>query len=217
LNLAHPIWDFPIEMRPYVIFNSTITLDGRIANKESRIMSRLEKNRIHELRETVDAIMVDVETIINENPLLDVRRGHEPYRVITDPKAEIPLNARVFESDGKKIVFVSSEAPGKKIEKLQKIEDMEVIRIGKFTVNLPDLLSKLSAKGIKRVLVEGYGSLPFRMLNENLIDEIYISISPILCKGRRLFERDFDNEIELELEGILQYGNQVVLHYTVKR
>jgi len=199
-----------------------MSLDGKIEDQKEGIelLNRLDKHRIHELRGSMDAIMVDVDMIIENDPVLDVRKteGPEPDRIIVDPKAEIPLNARVLQGEWNKIIAISSAAPRKRTEKLKKIKRLEIIRSGEFTVNLPELLGRLYEKGIRKLMVEGSGSLPSRMFNEDFIDEIYIEILPIVVgKGKELFEKDIDSIVKLDLEGILQYGDQVILHYIVKR
>jgi len=208
-------------MRPHVIFNSAMSLDGKVEGQQGiELLNRLDKHRIHELRGSMDAILVDVDTIIENDPALDVRKaeGPEPDRIIVDPKAEIPLKARVLEGEWNKIIAVSSAAPRKRTEKLKRIKRLEIIRSGEFTVNLPELLSKLYERGIRSLMLEGGGGLPSRMFNEDFIDEIYIEVLPILVgKGRELFEKNIDSTVKLDLEGILQYGDQVVLHYLVKR
>ncbi|MBN2015185.1 MAG: dihydrofolate reductase family protein [Candidatus Altiarchaeota archaeon] len=210
-------------MRPKVVFNSAMSLDGRVkqAGVEADFLSRLDKYRVHELRGSVDAMMVDVDTIILENPELEARMAEgkrEPYRIIVDAKAEIREDARVLSGRGKKILVVSKEAPPRKLEKLGKLEGLEIITYGEFAVNLDELLDRLYDKGIRTLLLEGEGSLVKRMLNEGYVDELYVTVVPaIMGRGNELFEKQLDKEIKLDLEGILQYGDQVVLHYLVKR
>lgn len=210
-------------MRPRVIFNSAMSLDGRIreGGEEADFLSRLDRYRVHELRGSVDAVMVDVDMIILENPELGSRTPEgkrEPYRVIVDAKAEIREDSRILSSPGKKMLVVSKEAPHRKLEKLQQMENLEVVTSGEFAVNLDELLDRLYDKGIRTLLLEGEGGLVKRMLNEGYIDEMYVTVVPtIIGKGNELFEKPLEEEIKLDLEGIFQYGDQVVLHYLVKK
>ncbi|RLI93049.1 MAG: hypothetical protein DRO89_00810 [Candidatus Altiarchaeales archaeon] len=209
-------------MRPRVIFNSAMSLDGRVKKREEGVdfLSRLDRYRTHELRGSVDAIMVDIETILDEDPELGVRapEEREPYRIIIDSKAEIREEAKILCGDGHKILVVSKDAPRKKLDKLKKIEDLEIITCGEFAVNLSELMDRLYNIPIRRMLLEGSGSLVRRMFNEDYIDELYIMIVPTLIgRGPELFEKNLDREIKLDLDGIFQYGDQVVLHYLVRR
>ena len=76
----------------------------------------------------------------------------------------------------------------------------------------------LHRRGISKVLLEGAGTLSRRMFNEGLVNELYITVAPLLIgEGINLFHGELDKHIDLDLEGILQYGDQVVLHYMVRR
>jgi len=57
-------------MYPYIIFHTAMSLDGRIGRKNDEILflDELYRDKIYSLRESVDAIMLDVDTLKNENP-----------------------------------------------------------------------------------------------------------------------------------------------------
>jgi riboflavin-specific deaminase-like protein len=210
-------------MRPRVIFNSAMSLDGRIKERGEGVdlLSRLDRYRIHELRSSVDAIMVDVDTILSDDPELGVRtaEGREPYKIIIDNKGEIREEARVLQGGGNKILVVSKEAPAKKADKLRKkTEHLEIITCGEFTINLNELMDILYDIPVRTMLLEGGGGLIRRMFNEDYVDELYITIVPALIgRGHELFEKTLEKEIKLDLDGIFQYGDQVVLHYLVRK
>lgn len=207
-------------MQTHVIFNTAMSLDGRTGKKDRNIVfsNKLDNYRVHRLRSSVDAIMVGVDTILTDNPELTVTgQIKKPVRVIVDSKGEIPLDAKVLDGSAKTIVAVSRNANQMTVRRLEERRDVEVIVAGDYAVHLRDLLWTLSKKGIKKILLEGGGSLPRRMLNEGYVNEIYVTIAPIIIgEGLNLFHGELDQEIGLDLEGILQYGDQVVLHYLVK-
>jgi len=102
---------------------------------------------------------------------------------------------------------------------IQRLKDKgaEVISLGDYAVPMRDLMWALYRRGIKKILLEGGGSTSRRMFNEGLVDEVYLTIAPVLIgQGVDLFHGELDRNIELGLEGILQYGDHVILHYTVK-
>jgi riboflavin-specific deaminase-like protein len=210
-------------MRPKVIYNSAMSLDGRIKEKEAGVdlLSRLDRYRIHELRGSVDAIMVDIDTIMAEDPEVGVRvpERKEPYKIIIDSKAEIREDARILRGEGHKILVVSKAAHKTKFDKLKKkVERLEIMTCGEFAVNLSELMDKLYDLPARRVLLEGSGSLVKRMFSEDYIDELYLTVVPVLLgRGHELFEKNLENEIKLDLDGIFQYGDEVVLHYLVRR
>jgi len=202
----------------YIIFNSAMSLDGRVGKKGEEIgfLNRLENYRIHKLRGSVDAIMLDVSSVISNDPEINVRgSSKEPYRVVVDDKGEIPVDSKILKGEGRKIVVVSKSAKRGNIRNLED-SGIEVITTGEYAVNLPELMDRLQRMGIDKVLVEGGGSLIRRLLNEGFINEIYITVSPVLIgEGAKLFDR-LDKKVKLALDGITQYGDQVVLHYLVK-
>lgn len=209
-------------MQPHVILNSAMSLDGRIGKKGQQIVfsNRIDNYRVHELRGSVDAVMVDVETIMKDNPSLSSPSGEKkpPVKVIVDKTCDVPLDSKVIEDDDNVIVVVSSAAPKGRIERLMNVrEGIEVLPSGRSTVNLENLLWTLYERGIGKVLLEGGSSLNRRMLDDGLVNEIYLTVAPTLIgEGISFFESKEKVKIELTLEGILQFGDQVVLHYLVK-
>ena len=211
-------------MPSHVIFNAVITLDGKESrgDKPIEFISRMDRYRIHQLRGKADAIMVDVDVIKERNPELSVRKEvEEPCRVIIDAGAETPPDANILKSSSKVIIAISKQAPKSSVNQLEKLENVETMVSGNYAVNLSGLLRKLyKSKSIETIFLERGGSLPKRMLDEHLIDEIYVSIIPSIIGKTGSFTGLFDiqlkKEMELSLEGILQYGDQVVLHYTIR-
>ncbi|MFH1722955.1 MAG: dihydrofolate reductase family protein [Candidatus Altiarchaeota archaeon] len=210
-------------MRPYVILNSALSVDGRVGkSKEELVFSnRLEVNRVAELRGRVDGIMVGVETILENDPDLLAHEisAKKPVQIIIDPKAVCPLNATILGNDADTIIAVCSEAPKNRVEKLEKFnpEKVRVITAGLHAISLDDLLWTLYREGVKKVVLEGSGQVTRRMLNEGLVNEIYIVIAPIMIgRGECFLTQDLDRKIQLLLEGIQQFGDVVVLHYIVK-
>ena len=206
-------------MRPHVIWNTAMSLDGVIGIQSERLRfsNDEDKKRTHELRASVDAVMVGINTVIADNPSLTVKyaEGENPIRVVVDSKARIPLNSKVLDESAKTIVAVTKKAPIERIEKLKK-KGADVIVAGNETVNLKLLLQELYKIGVKRVLHEGGGTLNSSMLSEKLIDEAYITIAPILVgEGVNLVTSRFERYGKLRLLGIRQLGNQAVLHYEI--
>lgn len=209
-------------MQPYVILNSAMSLDGRIGKAKQQIVfsNRLDNYRVHELRGSVDAVMVDVETVMKDNPELGAvgESSKAPVKVVVDKACEIPLDSRVFEGEDQVIVVSCEGANKSRVKKIEETrEGIEVLSSGKNAVNLEELLWTLYERGIRKILLEGGRSLNRRMLDEGLVNEIYLTIAPTLIgEGLSFYDSKNLQQINLTLEGILQYGDQVVLHYLVK-
>ncbi len=212
-------------MRPYVILNAAMSLDGKIASKtgDSKLSCEEDWIRVHELRKSVHAIMVGINTIIKDNPRLTVRKipcEKNPIRVVIDSKARTPENARVLSKDAPTIIAVSEKAPEEKIKILEK--KSKVIICGKNKVNLQKLLKELYKLGVKKLLLEGGGTLNWSMLKNKLVDEIRIAIAPVIVGGTEAITLVEGEGFELVKEGIklklIKYykiGEDIILEYKV--
>lgn len=211
--------------KPYVIMNAAVTVDGKVVTVggDSKISCEEDLDRLHRLRSDVDAVMVGAGTILSDDPSLTVRRvrGRSPIRVVVDGRAKIPLSAKVLRGGPKTIVAVSSQANKRKVEAIRKT-GAEVWVFDGARVNLRKLLERLSKLGVKKVLLEGGPTLNWEMLKEGLVDEIRISIAPVIVGGEKaktLVEGEgiplVRKGIKLELRGIRRVGEDLLLVYKV--
>lgn len=213
-------------MKPYVLLNSAMTVDGKIATENSsmKISGKNDLIRVHHLRKKYDGIMVGINTVIIDNPKLTIhkipsKKIENPVRIIVDSNARIPLNSKVLNNDSKTIVIVSKKAPLENIKALEK--KCVVIVSGDKRVNLTDALSKLYQIGIKSILLEGGSTLNFSMFKEKLIDEVSICIgSKILggYKSKTLVDGagfNINETIDLELKKVEKIDNDILLKYNV--
>lgn len=205
-------------MKPYVILNSAASLDGVIGGGKKIMLSNEEDwRRVHKLRASVDAVMVGVNTVLADDPLLTVRhvRGKTPRRVVVDSMARTPPSALILGEDKKATVAVSERAPEKKIMKLKNKAD--VVVSGKEKVDLPKLLDKLYSMGVERILLEGGGRLNKSMLEEGLVDEIFLTITPhVIGEGTHFVEGRLNRRLGLVLLDSKRVGDQIILHYKVE-
>ncbi len=210
-------------MRPYVILNSAMSLDGRIGKEHEQIVfsDKLDNDRLNALRSSVDAVLIGAETILSDNPHIPPRDmlKTKPAIVIVDKDVETPPTAEILKTEAPIIIATSKFALKYNIEQLQKANpNIEFIACGQSVINLKDLLWQLHEMGVKKILLEGGRKLSRRMLDEDLVDEIYLTIAPVLIgEGLSFVHGKLENQIKLTLEGILQYGDEVVLHYLVKK
>lgn len=178
---------------PFVTLKFAQTVDGRIATApgQSRwISSDLSLRFAHRLRSSHDAVLIGVNTLIQDDPELTVRlmRGRNPIRVIVDSSLRIPMEANVLKNQtgAKTIIATTAKARPEKIARLKNM-GVETIEIGDDTdhcVDLKMLFAELGKRSISSVLVEGGATLITSMLKENLTDRIVIVIAPkIVGKG----------------------------------
>jgi len=211
--------------RPHVIFSAAITLDGKLATRtgDSKLSSKVDKNRVHKLRSKVDAILIGKNTAKLDDPLLSVHHAKKknPIRIILDSNATISSSSRILKTCSKipTIIVVSKKAQKKNLQKLEKFP-VQVIVCGNYTVNIKKLLGILKKKGIKNILVEGGGTTNWAFVKENLVDEAIITITPYLVGGMTATTLVDGNgfstitkSIRLKLKNVKKMKNEVVLHY----
>lgn len=94
-------------------------------------------------------------------------------------------------------------------------EDNEYVKF--FSGDLVDFTKQLKDKEGKNIWVMGGGDLIHSFINEKLVDELIITVSPVLIgKGIPLF-KEFDFELELTLKSINRFNQFAELRYEVKR
>ena len=215
----------------YVILNAAMSIDGKISTRknDSAISSKLDLVRVHKLRSTVDGIVIGISTVLKDDPMLNVRYSttgtKNPARIIIDSKARIPLNSRIIESSNKiqTIIAVTHDASSRKIKELQK-KGAQVLVYGNGKVNLRNLFKQLEKMGLKKIIVEGGGEINWSVLKLGLVDELVVTISPVVIGGRdaiTLVEgKGFTNisdGIKMELSNkIIQNKNEIVLFYKLR-
>ncbi|GIU72319.1 MAG: diaminohydroxyphosphoribosylaminopyrimidine reductase [Candidatus Nitrosocaldaceae archaeon] len=210
--------------KPYVILNAAMSLDGKIATKtyDSKLSSEKDLTRVHYLRSKVDAIMVGINTVIRDNPLLTVRYGYngKPIRIVIDSNARIDINSKIMRDNDVKNIVVISEKGKDRIKELKSYAD--VIISGRDRVDLKNLMHILYARGIRKVLLEGGGELNWSMFANRLIDEVIVTIEPVIVGGRDAitlvegegFEK-IEEGIKLSLKSIDKIDDEVILRYQV--
>lgn len=211
--------------RPYVILSAATSLDGKIATKsgDSRFSSGKDKIRVYRLRAAVDAILVGKNTVNCDDPILTIHqvKGKNPIRIILDSRATISTKSRIIKTCNKipTIIAVSKKASNKNLEKLRKFP-LKIIVSGNNIVNIKKLLKTLWKLKIRKILVEGGGTVNWEFVNQNLFDEIIVTITPFLVGGKDAVSiiegKGFSKIVKsrkLKLEKILHLENEVVLCY----
>jgi len=208
-----------------------MSIDGKISTRknDSAISSKLDLVRVHKLRSTVDGIMIGISTVLGDDPMLNVRYSatgtKNPTRIIIDSKARIPLNSRIIESSNKiqTIIAVTHNASSRKIKEIQK-KRAQVLVYGNGKVNLRNLFQQLEKMGLKKIIVEGGGEINWSVLKLGLVNELVVTISPVVIGGRdakTLVEgKGFTNisdGIKMKLSNkIIQNENEIVLFYKLR-
>ena len=184
--------------KPFVTLKLAQSIDGKIATRKNDskwISSERSRAFVQGLRSGHDAIMVGINTILRDDPLLSIRkprkaplkRIRQPVKIIIDTNLKTPVNAKLFSvsSPGKTIIATTRGASAEKEAALRK-KGADIIRIGSGFrhVDLKILMKKLMQNGINSILVEGGGEIAASVLQAGLVDKIYFFICPIIIGGR---------------------------------
>ncbi len=187
-------------MRPCVLVNMAMTADGKIAtadDSESSFGSQADHDHLLNLRATVDAVMSGARTV-DAHPVdlgpggprhrrLRLRNGLAEYnlRVVVSGSASLDPQAAIFQTDFSPIVVLTArEAPGHRVARLEKA-GARITQFGATEVDLARAMKWLKKKhGVERLLCEGGGALNDAMLRAGLVDEVHLTICPLVLGGR---------------------------------
>ena len=213
-----------------ITVNAAMTVDGKIATSlgDSAISSKEDLLRVHELRASVDGIVVGISTVLADDPRLTVRLAAKqvkrkyPVRIIIDSTGKIPLDSRILRTASKirTIVAVTELAHTDTISEIKKMGAMVIVS-GRQRVNLKKVLSIVKKMGIKRILVEGGGEINWSLFSLGLVNELIVTIAPKIVGGRQattLVEGggypSVSNGIKLQLKKVqMQNNGELVLYY----
>lgn len=187
-----------ITKQPYVLAKVGMSLDGKITSSGAYhyITNQLALQRVHELRQEFDIIMVGVNTIIHDNPRLNTRlpqrRIHHPVKVILDSRLRTPPHSKAL--DEHCIIVCLESAPYHRKKALAKT-GAEILVVppnrqrSKMLfeqLNLPVVLAELGARGHTSILLEGGSYVFTTFINQQAIDEFHIFLAPRLFGAARL-------------------------------
>lgn len=174
---------------PFVELKLAQSMDGKIATRtgDSKWISGEESRvAVHRLRRRLAAILVGVQTVISDDPLLTVRHvtGPNPVRIVLDGQGRIPLTAKLLHDGGRTIVATAT-MDGSKEKALLEL-GVEVWRLPKNgdLIDLHALLHRLGEAQIDSLLVEGGGDTAASFLEADLVDKVSLFIAPIIIGGR---------------------------------
>jgi diaminohydroxyphosphoribosylaminopyrimidine deaminase/5-amino-6-(5-phosphoribosylamino)uracil reductase len=183
--------------RPWVLFKSAMTLDGKVATRagDSQWISGPEsRERAHAWRLALDAVIVGIGTVLADDPQLTARpQGakaspeRQPQRVVFDSLARIPVDSRLI-AEAPEIplaIVVSRAASRADTEALEAAGAHVVVAAGENEpARIRNALDQLGAMGIASALLEGGPHLAGAFLDAGEIDEIRLFLAPLLLGGR---------------------------------
>lgn len=178
--------------KTFVVLKAAMTLDGKIATATGQskwITNETSRAYGYKLRDIYDGIMVGINTVIEDNPMLTARVdvGKNPIRIVVDSSLKIDINANVVQDkSAKTIVATTDKADKDKILKLQA-QNVDVIVVDKDEndkVDIEKLLNILGQQNICSILVEGGATLSGSFVAKKLVDKVYFFIAPKIVGGK---------------------------------
>ncbi len=199
------IWTFAVtEGRPFVTWKAAATLDGRIAASDGSsrwITSRAARAEVHDLRASVDAVVVGTGTVLADDPQLAVRRdgevieGRQPLRVVVGLR-DLPAASRVLDGAARTL-------------HLRTHDPLEV-------------LAALRQLDAQHVLIEGGPTLAAAFVRAGLVDAVRWYVAPALLGAGRaaLDDAGMDSigqALRLDVVDVARIGDDVRIDARVRR
>ncbi len=171
-------WYFRMVVRrePYVIIKLAFSNDWCLSGFEGRYVTSEQSQRlVHSLRSRVGAIMVGINTVLNDDPQLTDRLigRRNPARVVLDPKLRIPLEAAFLRNSARRIVITGKNSSKEKSELLTR-NGTEIIMLDGEFFPPERMLQLLFEQNLGSILIEGGSILASQFLGKSLFDELLL-------------------------------------------
>ncbi|MDQ4040450.1 MAG: bifunctional diaminohydroxyphosphoribosylaminopyrimidine deaminase/5-amino-6-(5-phosphoribosylamino)uracil reductase RibD [Actinomycetota bacterium] len=179
--------------RPWVLFKSAMTLDGKVATEtgDSKWISGEDSRaRAHEWRAQCDAVAVGIGTALHDDPLLTARiEGvhRQPRRIVFDSDGRLPLESQLVRAAPQVALtaVVSRAARRTATEALETAGAEVIVATGENEpARVRSALDQLGARDVTSILLEGGPHLAGAFLDAGEIDEIRLFLAPLVLGGR---------------------------------
>lgn len=175
--------------RPYVVINCAMSADEKIASpsgKQIRISCDEDIKRMYKLRNECDAVLVGINTVLSDDPKLTVKEKYvknpkQPIRIVLDTNCKTPVDSLVVNNVAR--TFIVS---GKQCDK-KFADNVEVIVCDTNNdglIDLKKLMKILYDRGIKKLMVEGGGTVIWNFLKSGFVDDFYVYVGPMIIGGK---------------------------------
>ncbi|MBM3252277.1 MAG: bifunctional diaminohydroxyphosphoribosylaminopyrimidine deaminase/5-amino-6-(5-phosphoribosylamino)uracil reductase RibD [Candidatus Omnitrophica bacterium] len=176
---------------PFVVVKVAQSLDGKIAlsSGDSKwITSKKTRDFSRNLRKNFDAILVGINTILKDDPLLNCPdKNKRFFKIIVDSDLKVPLKARIFSRLSRGKIIIATCKNNFKVNKIKLLSQKGAIIIETSRrnekVDLKFLLRELAGLEIISVLVEGGSQIVGSFFDECLVDKVLFFIAPKIIGG----------------------------------
>ncbi|MFJ3229170.1 RibD family protein [Streptomyces sp. NPDC086783] len=179
-------------IRPHVLLSAAMSVDGYLDDaspERLRLSNADDFDRVDQVRAESDAILIGATTMRKDNPRLLVNSEVRRAKRIADGKPEYPLKVTVtatgdlsadlnfWHHGGKKLVITVDGAVEKVSATLDGLAD--VVSVGT-ELDWGLVLDELGRRGVRRLMVEGGGTIHTQLMSQDLADEVHLAIAPLL-------------------------------------
>ncbi|MFI5934452.1 RibD family protein [Actinoplanes sp. NPDC051494] len=220
--------------RPYVLLSCGMSIDGYVdspGDERLLLSNDADFDRVDEVRATCDAILVGAGTVRQDNPRLLIRdearrasrvaRGQrpDPTKVTVTSSCDLDPAARFFAlGDADKLVYCAGPAlPSAR----RRLGDVATVVDGGDPVDLTRVTTDLAGRGVRRLMVEGGGSMHTQFLTAGLADELQLVVAPFFVgdSAAPRFVGDgrfpWGPQRRADLTEVRQIGDVVLLRYAL--
>lgn len=231
-NLNPVFFHYITTKTPYVVMKYAMTADGKIATRTGAskwITGSSAREEVQRLRHQYMGIMVGIGTVLEDDPMLNVRLEgkRSPVRIICDSHMRIPMESRICKTaeEYRTILACGEEKPENSEKKQRLIElGIEVVCCPdtQGRVDLKQLMKYLGGRGIDSILLEGGGTLNESALGQGIVQRVMVFVAPKLFGGEAArtpvagMGVSLPSEaVPLKLSGIRQISGDLLLEYEV--
>ena len=184
--------------RPYTVLSCGVSLDGYLdsASEERLMLSNdADFDRVDEVRSESDAILVGAGTVRRDNPALMVRSEHRrqrrveeglpatPAKVTVTAEGKLDPEAQFFTTgECEKLVYCASQSIA---QARANLDGVATVVDGGSDVSMRTVSEDLHQRGIRRLMVEGGGTIHTQFLTEGLGDELQFVVAPLFVGDSR--------------------------------
>ncbi len=192
LELNRPFIKHITTGKPFVVMKAGMSLDGRLSYQDGvagQMTGNDSRTRVHNLRDSFDAILIGSGTLAADDPSLTTRLGansRDPLRVVLDTSLSIPLDSRILhlESNAETLLFCSSDCNGEKVAHLNSIEGVTVRSVSSVPeqgLDLGEVLEYLGSVDVCSLLVEGGAAVHGSFMRQALVDRVMLFVAPLFA------------------------------------
>jgi 3,4-dihydroxy 2-butanone 4-phosphate synthase/GTP cyclohydrolase II len=211
---------YPLSDRPFITLSYAQSINGAITEQRGRPMAISGPESLtmtHKLRAGHDAILVGIGTVLADDPRLDVRRvqGEDPQPVILDSQLRFPLDSYLLHQNSQSPWIFTTDAADP--DRRQALEEKGA-RIWEVPgrhgrIDLTAALNCLLRHDIHSLIVEGGAEVITSFLEAHLVDQVVVTIAPMLVGGLNAIDAPQGGTLLPRLQDLRyrQLGNDLVL------